>query len=57
MDKLLRQLEQDKRRSDVEFEKMKQRADIIGCVGIGFLILISIACVGIVIGGYIFLCD
>lgn len=57
MDKLLRQLEQDKRRSDVEFEKMKQRVDLIGCVGIGFLILISIACVGVFIGGAIFLCN
>lgn len=57
MDKLLRQLEQDKRRSDDEFEKMKQRVDMIGCVGIGFLIVISIACVGVVIGGAVFLCN
>ena len=57
MDELLRRLEQDKKRSREEFEKMKQRVDIIGCVGIGFLILISIACVGIVVGGAVFLCD
>lgn len=57
MDKLLRRLEQDKKRSREEFEKMKQRVDIIGCVAIGFLILISIACVGIVVGGAVFLCD
>ena len=57
MDKLLRRLEQDKKRSREEFEKMKQRVDLIGCVGIGFLILISIACVGIVVGGAVFLCD
>lgn len=57
MDKLLRRLEQDKKRSKEEFEKMKQRVDIIGCVGIGFLILVSIACVGIVVGGAVFLCD
>ena len=57
MDKLLRRLEQDKKRSKEEFEKMKQRIDIIGCVGIGFLILVSIACVGIVVGGAVFLCD
>ena len=57
MDKLLRQLEQDRQRSRDEFEKMKQRVDIIGCVGIGFLILTSIACVAIVIGGAVFLCD
>ena len=44
MDKLLRQLEQDKRRSDNEFEKMKQRVDMI-------------ACVGVVIGGAVFLCN
>ena len=57
MDELLRRLEQDKKRSREEFEKMKQRVDLIGCVGIGFLILISIACVGIVVGGAVFLCD
>lgn len=57
MDKLLRRLEQDKQRSRDEFEKMKQRVDIIGCVGLGFLILTSIACVGIVVGGAVFLCD
>lgn len=57
MDKLLRQLEQDRKRSRDEFEKMKQRVDIIGCVGIGFLILVSIACVAIVIGAAVFLCD
>lgn len=57
MDKLLRRLEQDKKRSIDEFEKMKQNVDIIGCVGIGFLILTSIACVGIVVGGAVFLCD
>lgn len=57
MDKLLRRLEQDKKRSRGEFEKMKQRVDIMGCVGVGFLILTSIVCVSVVIGGYIFLCD
>ena len=57
MDKLLKQLEQDKRRSDDEFEKMKQRVDFIGCVGMSFLIFVSIVCVGIFIGGAIFLCD
>lgn len=57
MDKLLRRMEQDRQRSRDEFEKMKRRVDIIGCVGIGFLILISIVCVGIFIGGVVFLCD
>lgn len=57
MDKLLRRLEQDRQKSRDEFEKMKQRVDIIGCVGIGFLILTSIACVAIVIGAAVFLCD
>ena len=57
MDELLRQLEQDKKRSREEFEKMKQRMDLIGCVGMGFLILISIVCAGIFVGGAVFLCD
>ena len=57
MDKLLRQLEQNTKRSMDEFEKMKRRVDIIGCVGIGFLILIAIACVTIVVGGAAFLCN
>lgn len=57
MDKLLRQLEEDKRRSDEEFEKMKHHVDFIGCVGLGFLIIISIICTGIVIGGATFLCN
>lgn len=57
MDKLLRRLEQDKKRSRDEFEKMKQRVDIIGCVGLGFLILTSIACVVTVIVGAVVLCD
>ena len=57
MDNLLRRMEQDRQRSRDEFEKMKRRVDFIGCVGIGFLILISIVCVGIFIGGVVFLCD
>ena len=57
MDKLLRQLEQDRKRSRDEFEKMKRRVDIIGCVAIGFLILISIVCVVIFTGGAVLLCD
>lgn len=57
MDKLLRQLEQDRKRSRDEFEKMKQRVDIIGCVGIGFLILVSISCVALIVFSMIFLCE
>ena len=57
MDKLLRRLAQDKKRSRDEFEKMKQNVDIIGCVGIGFLILTSIACDVIFTGGAVLLCD
>lgn len=57
MDKLLRQLEQDRKRSRDEFKKMQRRADIIACAGLGLLILISIVCVGIFIGGVVFLCD
>lgn len=57
MDKLLRRLEQDKKRSKEEFEKMKQRVDIIGCVGIGFLILVSISCVALIVFSMIFLCE
>lgn len=57
LDKLLRQLEQDKQRSRDEFEKMQRRTDIIACVGLGFLILVSIVCVGILIGGAVVLCD
>lgn len=57
MDKLLRQLEQDRKRSRDEFERMKQRVDIIGCVGIGFLILVSISCVALIVFSMIFLCE
>ena len=57
LDELLRQLEQDKKRSRDEFERMKQRVDIIGCVGIGFLILTSIACVVLIVFSVIFLCE
>ena len=57
MDNLLRRMEQDRKRSRDEFEKMQRRVDIIACVGLGLLILISIVCVGIFIGGVVFLCD
>lgn len=57
MDKLLSQLEQDRKRSRDEFEKMKQRVDIIDCVGMGFLILTSIACAVIVIVLAVVICD
>lgn len=50
-------MKQNKKRIRNEFEKMRQRVDIMGCVAIGFLILTSIACVGIVVGGAVFLCD
>lgn len=57
MDKLSRQVEQDRKRSRDEFKKMQRRVDIIACVGLGLLILISIVCVSILIGGAVLLCD
>ena len=56
MDKLLRRMEQDRKRSRDEFERMKQRVDFLGCVSLGFLTLAFIVCVALIVFSMIFFC-